>query len=145
MDFLPGRREQRECFTPGAEADSGPGKDRKKKSLPGRESFNSSLKREAGAAKAQNESSVIGVSPPRAPQPGAQPRSSSSPGSLPSLAPAGRTGIFGLLQAAGGRASGWLERGALGALLCHPPGLGTWGFRPPVSPPSSLTSAYPDL
>lgn len=31
MDFLPGRREQREYFTPGAEADSGPGKDRKKK------------------------------------------------------------------------------------------------------------------
>lgn len=34
-----------------------------KKSLPGRESFNSYLKREAGAAKARNESAVIGVSP----------------------------------------------------------------------------------
>lgn len=34
-----------------------------KKSLPGRESFSSYLKREAGAAKARNEPAVIGVSP----------------------------------------------------------------------------------
>lgn len=38
-------------------------KGERKKSLPGRESFNCSFKREAGAAKAWNKSSVIGVSP----------------------------------------------------------------------------------
>lgn len=42
--------------------------ERRKKSLPGRESFNCSFKKEVGAAKAQNKSSVIGVSPNTQPQ-----------------------------------------------------------------------------
>lgn len=42
--------------------------ERRKKSLPGRESFNCSFKREAGAAKAQNEASVLGVLPSTQPQ-----------------------------------------------------------------------------
>lgn len=60
-DFLPGRQEQRECFTPGAQADSGPEKEKKADFL--EESFNCSFKRKAGGAKARMESSGIGVSP----------------------------------------------------------------------------------
>lgn len=55
IDFLPGRRERRECAPPGTQADSGPGKERKK-SLPGRVSFNCSSERAAGSAK----SSLLG-------------------------------------------------------------------------------------
>lgn len=86
-----------------------------KKSLPGRESFNSSLKREAGAAEARNESSVIGVSPftqrwePRTPQPGARPQSRGCLGVSLGLAP-GRPVSHGPRE--GELLDGWMEVGS---------------------------------
>lgn len=92
-----------------------------KKSLPGRESFNCSFKREAGAAKARKESSVIGVSLFTSPQekPRAAPTTISR-GHVgvewPSLehhsvwSLAGHVGILGFPHAEGGGARGtWAQ------------------------------------
>lgn len=133
------------------------GQRKKKKSLPGRESFNSSFKREAGAARAQNGASVIGVSPFTWPQEAENPLPA-PPRPLPSawsrlrspLEPplvwhlAGCRGTLGFLLAEGGRASGMAGWAWLWSPRCHLSGVVTWvGFRLLPVLPSSLTTANP--
>lgn len=85
--------------------------ERRKKSLPGRESFNCSFKREAGAAKAQNESSLGGSTIYSATGGAENPPSMSTGhvvlvflGASLSLAPGGCVGILEFPHAERGRA-----------------------------------------